>query len=611
MNQEDKINGSEKFIGILLILVMAVIPLICKVVVLPVSGDEYNVVRSSSSVTDVFSYYKSVFILIFGVVIALAMAFQILGQDGFTIKFKALPVILIGIVGLLILMSSLFSSAKTVAFKGVSERYEGAFVWLCYIVFFIVSMAFSSNKKRFGWILTGIMISATLVGLIGLGQFLGADIFKSQAFTKFIMGSYYNGQTLNIVFDSVYATLYNPNCASMFFAMMFCAIGIMAVFMPIKNKIKIPLIVLAIILLVALVGTNGAGGFIGTVVGIGFSAVVAVCYYVFKVKSPKAIAACVIAVIVAVVAVIVFFNTDNKIVAKINIITEALKDGKSLGGSASFYEDVNVDGETATVVTKDGNYTIDYAEAGTQLMHNGNVLTPVSIEPMENQKDGKTYIFNESGMTWKMLIYGNNATLIGVDPQGTETYFMFGEVNGKLSMVDRFGTPVDLNVPVESFGFKGVERLGSNRGYIYSRSIPLLKHNIILGAGADNFVLEFPQQDIKSKLEFLGDPYVIIDKPHNMFLQMGINDGCLAILIMIALFVLYVLQTVKRIFTDDNKYLQAVRYGLMAGCIAYMITGLTTDSVVSVAPVFWIMFGAGFGVNVICNEKQTEKQNNN
>ena len=136
---------------------------------------------------------------------------------------------------------------------------------------------------------------------------------------------------------------------------------------------------------------------------------------------------------------------------------------------------------------------------------------------------------------------------------------------------------------------------------------PLLKKNIILGAGADNFVLEFPQQDIKSKLEFLGDPYVIIDKPHNMFLQTGINDGCIALLVMIALFVLYVAQTIKRIFTDNNKYLQAVRYGLMAGCIAYMITGLTTDSVVSVAPVFWIMLGAGFGVNMIGIEKQEEK----
>ena len=139
------------------------------------------------------------------------------------------------------------------------------------------------------------------------------------------------------------------------------------------------------------------------------------------------------------------------------------------------------------------------------------------------------------------------------------------------------------------------------------RKYLLLKKNIILGAGADNFVLEFPQQDIKSKLEFLGDPYVIIDKPHNMFLQTGINDGCIALLVMIALFVLYVAQTIKRIFTDNNKYLQAVRYGLMAGCIAYMITGLTTDSVVSVAPVFWIMLGAGFGVNMIGIEKQEEK----
>ena len=129
-------------------------------------------------------------------------------------------------------------------------------------------MAFSSNIKRFSWILTGIMISGALVGLIGFGQFFGANIFNSQAFAKFIMGSYYKGQSLNIRFDSVFATLYNPNCASMFFAMMFCAVGIMAVFMPVKNKVKIPLIVLAIILLVALVGTNGAGGFIGTVAGV-------------------------------------------------------------------------------------------------------------------------------------------------------------------------------------------------------------------------------------------------------------------------------------------------------------------------------------------------------
>ena len=45
MNKEYKMNGSEKFMGVLLILVMALIPLICKVAVVPVSVDEYNVVR--------------------------------------------------------------------------------------------------------------------------------------------------------------------------------------------------------------------------------------------------------------------------------------------------------------------------------------------------------------------------------------------------------------------------------------------------------------------------------------------------------------------------------------------------------------------------------------
>lgn len=73
--------------------------------------------RSSASVTDVFSYYKSVFIIIFGVVIALAMAFQILGQDGFTVNFKTIPVILVGVMGLLILLSSLFLQLRQLLSK--------------------------------------------------------------------------------------------------------------------------------------------------------------------------------------------------------------------------------------------------------------------------------------------------------------------------------------------------------------------------------------------------------------------------------------------------------------------------------------------------------------
>ena len=129
----------------------------------------------------------------------------------------------------------------------------------------------------------------------------------------FIMGSYYKGQVLIYALIQFLQHFIIQIVASMFFAMMFCAVGIMAVFMPIKNKVKIPLIVLAVILLVALVGTNGAGGFIGTVAGVGISAIVAICYYVFKVKSPKAIIACVIAIVIAIGAVVVFFNTDNKL----------------------------------------------------------------------------------------------------------------------------------------------------------------------------------------------------------------------------------------------------------------------------------------------------------
>ena len=133
----------------------------------------------------------------------------------------------------------------------------------------------------------------------------------------------------------------------------------------------------------------------------------------------------------------------------------------------------------------------------------------------------------------------------------------------------------------------------------------MLKNNIFIGSGTDTFVFEFPQQDVRSKLNYLGNPYVIIDKPHNMFLQIGINTGVISLIVMLVLFILYIVQTVKRVFNDKEQSLNAIRLGIMAGIVAYLAAAMTTDSVVSVAPVFWTLLGAGFGANVINHEKKT------
>lgn len=612
MNKKGTLSSSDKLMGIFLFIIVAIIPVICKLSQVEVSSEEYNVIRSGSTVNDVFAYSKSVLLLTMGVIVTMFMTFQILGEDGFKINFKSKPVILAGIYILLVLVSSVFSKYHHTSFFGVAERYEGFFMWLCYMIFMIVAMAFASDKDRLNFILWAFIASGLFVGIIGVLQFAGYNIFATEWFSKLVMGKAYDGVPMKIKFDSVFATLYNPNCAGMYFGMMFSATAVIAVLMPIKNKFKWVFAFIALILLVCAIGSNSVGGLMGLMAGIGFTAVVCICYYIFVIKSKKAIGLTVGGILVAVIGIVILFNSNAVIIQKVRIITDALKNGQALTESASFYEDVQVDGMLGKVITKDGEYAIDYAKEATQFMHNGVVLNPTSEEPMSNGS-GTKYVFNEPSIQWNLYLYNVEsknifvASLIGADAQGTETAFLFGESNGKLAMLDKFANPIDINTPVESWGFKGVERLGSNRGYIWSRSIPLLKHNIFVGSGTDTFVFEFPQQDVRSKLNYLGNPYVIIDKPHNMFLQIGINSGIISLLVILALFALYIVQTIKKVFSDKSQALNAIRLGIMAGVVAYIVAGLTTDSVVTVAPVFWILLGTGFGANVINSNKESIK----
>ena len=80
-----------------------------------------------------------------------------------------------------------------------------------------------------------------------------------------------------------------------------------------------------------------------------------------------------------------------------------------------------------------------------------------------------------------------------------------------------------------------------------------------------------------------------MDKPHNYFLQIGINNGILYLLITLALFGIYfikgIISGIKREFGESSYIFTAT--------IAYMVTLLFNDSVVSVAPIFWCIFSMG------------------
>ncbi|HMA60603.1 MAG TPA: hypothetical protein VKN64_09940 [Halanaerobiales bacterium] len=62
--------------------------------------------------------------------------------------------------------------------------------------------------------------------------------------------------------------------------------------------------------------------------------------------------------------------------------------------------------------------------------------------------------------------------------------------------------------------------LGLSRGFIWSRSLPLLKETWLLGFGADTYPIYFPQDDNVGKLITFDKTRKIMDKPHNMYLRL-------------------------------------------------------------------------------------------
>jgi O-antigen ligase len=146
----------------------------------------------------------------------------------------------------------------------------------------------------------------------------------------------------------------------------------------------------------------------------------------------------------------------------------------------------------------------------------------------------------------------------------------------------------------------GYERFGSSRGYIWSRSIPMLKETLIAGTGPDTFPMAFPQYDYVGKLNSFTSHRIIIDKPHNMYLQIGINTGVLSLLSLLTVFVMYTIDSFRVYFKRDiNTFMEYIGVGAFAGTMGYLAAGMFNDQIISVAPLFYVMLGLGLAVNRI------------
>lgn len=171
------------------------------------------------------------------------------------------------------------------------------------------------------------------------------------------------------------------------------------------------------------------------------------------------------------------------------------------------------------------------------------------------------------------------------------------DTSGKISPTQNIA--IDLNnkeIIITRFPF---DSFASNRGYIWRKSAEMMKSTLVVGHGLDSYIYHFPNWDFE-KDHSLFPIGLLVDKPHNTYIQIAIGVGGIGLLVYLYILALHF-----------KKYLQAFRLrglkeesdiillALFIGWLGYLFQGLSNDSVISNAPVFWALFG--LSVNYVKN----------
>lgn len=567
-NSNKKIN----WMGILpLIFIVAIVPIVVHLKLIEVNDPFYKSFNLTKD-ADFYSYYKMLAFLFFTAIAICVVIIKFIAGD-FDLKKSFSIYACLTIFVTFSLFSYLLSSNRTIAFLGYAGRYEGILMLIAYmfILFFAINLVSSENDVRL--IFCALTFSSFIIGVIGILQLIGHDFFKT-SFGKNLMtfgvkGIDMSSITTIIGEKTVYSTLYNPDYVGSFMAIVF-PLFLSLTFLLREIRYKILFGFMTLFMFLNLIGSRTRAGIVGI-----FAAIVifAILYRKTIIKNFKFI-------ILFAVGLIIILSVVNKATAINTRTTNIIP-----------IENVTISNNTVSIFIQNDILNVTLSKNGVQFMDSNNKVIPAKINNGKISLDYYKYqdFSFQYGMYNKNLVL--SANIFGIR-------LAFGLTDNGVKFLNSRYQLVDIQ-PVESFGFEGYEQLGSSRGYIWARSLPLLKHTLLIGYGPDTFAVHFPQDDFIGKIKGFGNIAMLVDKPHNFYLQTAINTGVVSLLALLGIFGIYFIQGFKLYFNSDfSENYSIFGVSILVAVVGYLGTALFNDSVVSVAPVFWVLLGVGISINL-------------
>ncbi|MCR5685487.1 MAG: O-antigen ligase family protein [Lachnospiraceae bacterium] len=572
--------------------VLAVVPLIYRLYYYDTGLEKYDFFPTDGTAFDLALHGKMVVFVILSAVMAVLIAVRLITEK----KARSVPEVFIPLFayGVLALLSSLFSRYQPYPRTGIYEQFEPCTVLLGYVVTAYYVFLMLRNEQDVRLLIYALAAGTLLLVIVGFSQAFFTDILDTEFGKRLVIPSRLydrfieSGGEFRHKFRiwRVAMTFSNPNYVGSFVPLVSPVILIM-VFAEKKKPVKLFFGVLYICLMICLFGSGSKTGFIGT------AASLAVLWFMFGLKSRKGkiVSLASLGVTVLFLVIYALFGGNDYL----NRLFSSFDTGRTnytVTGIETTDRDVviTVRGKRLHVEFDPDEMSVTCLDdTGTELdieLNDENMVIiddpafkDVSIAPVRLTEDVTGFeVFAERAWYFAHL----NSGYYYYTPYGK---FIRHTVSEKIDFLDEHGL------------------FATGRGFLWSRTIPLLKKYILLGSGADTFSIVYPGSDFVASYNSTNWGF-IVTKPHCMYLQIAVQTGVLSLIAVLVYFAMLLGAGFKnmRFKPSDNPkvsaYTDYIEGAILAGMIGYILAAVFNDSSVAIAPVFWTLTGIAAAINL-------------
>ncbi len=561
MGKIEKVSFFDIFVVFMLV---GIVPFI-------VYGTFYTLPLSSTegtSMFDYFNYNKVVIIKLVALLIVLeGIANMLISGSKFITSFEEIKkidkkILFTALIVLSTVIAYIFSDYKYIANFGAPERFESIWVHFSYVVIFIYSLKFFKKQGSFEILSYAVLLAAFVVGGIGTLQYLGVDVFSSGIMKELT----YKEIDIQIVSPGSFTTMYNINTSASYSLLMMFIVAIIIVLN--NNKVVKAMGVIGFVLLgITFYNSMSEASYIAAASGVVFVGFIYALSVIVNGDKNK-IKYLTYGIATIAVCFIVLLATTGITNKALDLITPEITFVKWQQDNNELYF-YNKNDDYIKIVTAENAYEVFENEK--LILEGGDGEEGVTKVETENFGSlNFEYVLNENG--------GSGLRL--------DWYCIVELVDDEPNVID--ATTGEVNVTADYIGFENYPNTMTNRGYIWSRSIPILFDNLFTGIGSDVYYEIFPNDD-KVVQSFMKVSNVHVDKPHSIYLNMAINNGILYLLGFIAIVFAVAIEKLKVLFTEGLKIQYRLALSLyIAGVFAYLVNGLATDNLVVIVMLFWV-----------------------